>query len=178
MTAPVRKGDFIRSVTYDNGGHKAFAAKLSAAMLGRNITSRQLALRSGVADPTIKIMSSTAQSDRHNQHVSLYVLVGLADGLGIGAAEVISWATTRIIAEPHIIEARSTAMKRAARYRARADAQMRAEVLVPPMPPTVPSVPLVKPQPPAISLASVMMKLRSLKDEDLVLIDELITELI
>lgn len=173
------KGEFIRSVAIER---ERFGRHLTAAMAARSITSRQLALASGVADPTIVMLANGWQNSVGN--IALYTLVGIADGLGLPHDEVARWATDDIIARKHFLEAQKKACERARRYRARMQAaepgKPEPELVVPAVAPVDPpnlgkAVPAADFS--AVSLASVMVKLRRLTVDDLILIDELISEL-
>lgn len=183
MTSTVPKGTFIRSIPFDNDSRERFGPKLHAAMAGRSMTSKQLALLAGVADPTIK--SLLAGGKNHTaQGLSLYVIVGLADGLGIHPQEIVNWTGPKapLVSSRHFDEARPKAQERSARYRAQAEAELRKHAV--PRPTEIADPPWQRPRiepahlTPEVSVASVMLKLRGLNHDDLVIVDELLTGLV
>lgn len=182
MTAATR-GEFIRSIPFPNEARARFGPHLHAAMCARSMTSKQLALVAGVADPTIKQMIS-GTINNHANGLSMYVIVGLADGLGIDPSEVVGWAQPdMVIAKKHFDEARPKARERSARYRAQAEAEIRrnAATEADPAPVFVTRETPRRIEPvflaPEVSIASVMLKLRGLSADDLVIVDELLSGL-
>lgn len=179
MTTQARKGDFIRSVPINR---PAFARNLRAEMRNQSLTAQMLANKSGVAEPTIKMMCG-GYAIKNSPNVALYTLVGLADGLGIKHDVVVAWACDCVVARRHLLEAQQKAQERIARRK------------TPGLTVPIPAPPIVTPPEPKgiyvntntantlqlyvapATVASVMLKVRKLNSEDLALIDELISEL-
>lgn len=193
----VRNGAVIRSIPFKGKARQEFGRHLHAAMCARSMTSKQLALAAGVADPTLKTLAA-GNVNNSVERLSMYVIVGIADGLGIDPNEVIRWTGNGdVVAQSHIEAARRTARMRSARYRAQAESDMKktvaedeslasaiakmlsgatAEAPAPAKTATL-AVEVVKPAP-EVSVTAVMLKLRKLAPEDLVLVDELVSELV
>jgi hypothetical protein len=188
MTTNAARGEFIRSIPFDTKARKNFGRHLHAAMCARSMTSKQLALLAGVADPTLKTLAA-GNVNNSVDRLSMYVIVGIADGLDINPNEVIGWTGNgTIVAQKHIEEARPKAQERSARYRAQAEADMRKHAATEKDPAPV-HVTVVNPEPrfpqptmpkpaPEVSIASVMLKLRGLTQDDLVIVDELLSGLV
>jgi transcriptional regulator with XRE-family HTH domain len=160
----------MKSIEIDDQGRVAFGKAITALMRERQLTYRQVACASGLATMTVDMLAHGYPNKNANR-LSIFVVVGLADALGVHPDTLIKTFSQRLVAAQYLEDGRKKNRMRIARVIGESELDKRPISL--PTPTPLQDTGLAVP-----SASAIMLKVRGLSEENRILINEFIDEVV